>query len=561
MNRPLDSVLAALSSRAPSLPVSGVPGLASPGGSAGDLGATSPDEAINCAPRAGTSYPEAFVYWLLVLPNLLLVWSFPYLPTQDGPLHLCNALICRDYAASHARYREFFQLSLEPFPNWSSHLLLVGLMYAVPPLAAEKILASLYVVGFAWGFRYFLGAFGRDTLLLAPLGLLFLFNRCFLMGFYNFCLALVLVWVILGYCARRRAGFGALHALVLASLLFLAYFTHLLGYLIAASGAAWLLGPAQPHRLRKLACLAAALAPVACLALVHHLGNPYLLHGAEDTLSQRMMSYWALPGRDSPLSSLMTVNGQLFGPYEGSFGWMGALVLLLYEALVLLTLLSRARGTAGPSAGTGRLPVAVFGLALVVLFVLLPDSLSVSVGFLKARLALLPPLVCLACLRVPRPGWAREVLRMATLLLIGLNLLLVAQHFARANRDLAEYTAGLRHVGRNRTLFVAAEESPARCLTDPLEHASDYYCLTTGNVNLDNFQATLKHFPVRFRPGVPRGRGDFFTYPDRDAVDVILVWGASLPAPEEADESFREVCRCGRLRIFERRERGALGGE
>jgi hypothetical protein len=498
-------------------------------------------------------YPERLVYWLLVLLLLVPVWSFPYLPTQDGPLHLANAVILKEYATADARYAEVFQLSLEPFPNWSSHVLLAGLLYALPPLAAEKVLASLYIGGFAAGFRYFLAPFGPDALLLAPTGLLFVFNRCFLMGFYNYCLSLAVMWVVLGYCVRRRVGFGAVDAFALASLLFLAYFTHLLGCVLAASGAACFVCTARPFRLQKLLCLGGALAPVACLALTHHLGNPFLQHGSEGSLGGAVLRYWTQAGAEPWWSSVASVNRQLFEPYEGRHPWMGGLVLLWFEALILVTVLGafgRGERVALPAV---RLPVIVLSVGLVVLYVLLPDFLSVAVGFLKARLALLPPLVCLPLLRVPRQTWARAAFRVALLLLVGLNTSLVARHFAHASADLVEYTAGLQYAGRRHTLFVAADESRGRVLADHLEHAADHYCLTTGNVNLDNFQATLKHFPVRFRPGWERGRGAFSSYPNRDGVDVILVWGEGPWAPEEANESFREVYHHGRLRLLERK--------
>ena len=113
-----------------------------------------------------------------MLLHLVPIWVFPYVPTQDGPAHLANAMILKDHGTAPTRYHEFFDLRGEPFPNWTTHLLLAGLLYAFPPLVAHKVLVSLYVVGFAFSFRYFLGAFGVQALRLAPAGLLFLFNRC-----------------------------------------------------------------------------------------------------------------------------------------------------------------------------------------------------------------------------------------------------------------------------------------------------------------------------------------------------------------------------------------------
>jgi hypothetical protein len=43
-------------------------------------------------------------------------------------------------------------------------------------------------------------------------------------------------------------------------------------------------------------------------------------------------------------------------------------------------------------------------------------------------------------------------------------------------------------------------------LVSYLLHASSYYCLDTGGANLDNYEAGGHYFPVRFRPGIGRGR-------------------------------------------------------
>src|SRR5207249_3856255 len=122
-----------------------------------------------------------------------------YLPTQDGPAHLANALILKDYGSEGTRYHEFYEVHWEPLPNWTGHLMLLGFLHFLPPLAAEKVLVSLYVIGFAWSFRYFLGAMGSACPPLALAGLLFVFQRCFWLGFYNFCLSLIVYWLILGY--------------------------------------------------------------------------------------------------------------------------------------------------------------------------------------------------------------------------------------------------------------------------------------------------------------------------------------------------------------------------
>ena len=88
---------------------------------------------------------------------------------------------------------------------------------------AEKVLVSVYVIGFGLSYRYFLGAADRAAHWLAPAALLFVFNFCFMKGFYNYCLSLILFWVVLGYCIGRRHCFRRRDAAIVGMLLRLVF--------------------------------------------------------------------------------------------------------------------------------------------------------------------------------------------------------------------------------------------------------------------------------------------------------------------------------------------------
>ena len=99
------------------------------------------------------------------------------------------------------------------------------------------------------------------------------------------------------------------------------------------------------------------------------------------------------------------------------------------------------------------------------------------------------------------------VLRGFTLVLLAVNLCFVTAAVASANQELAEYTAGAEVFGRGHRLFVIQAEQHPAPLADPLLHASNYYCLGTDSVNLNNYETDGAHFPVRFRQGLRRGWG------------------------------------------------------
>src|SRR5882724_11880330 len=191
---------------------------------------------------------EAIAFWTVAIFYAAPVWIFAYFPTQDGPAHLYNAQILKDYGDPSAGYAAFFELRADPLPNLTSHVLLAALMFFLPSLVAEKVVVSLIIVGFAGSFRWFLGAFGPRCQPLAWVVLLLVYNRCLWMGFYNYCLSLILIWIILGCCVRWRGRLHMPQMGVLMAMFQAAYFTHLVGFLLAVAGAFAAALLARPRR-------------------------------------------------------------------------------------------------------------------------------------------------------------------------------------------------------------------------------------------------------------------------------------------------------------------------
>ena len=92
---------------------------------------------------------EGALFWALALLYLVPVWAYRYVPTNDGPSHVDNARILKGLLSSSKGYEAYFEIRAEPIPNWTSHLLLAGMLYVAPALIAEKLLVSLYILGFA----------------------------------------------------------------------------------------------------------------------------------------------------------------------------------------------------------------------------------------------------------------------------------------------------------------------------------------------------------------------------------------------------------------------------
>ena len=99
------------------------------------------------------------LFILLLLLHLAPLWIFTYFPSQDGPSHIYNASILKEYH-KHENYklRDVFKLNIIIFPNWISHLTMASLLHIFPPIIAEKILLTLAVGLVPISFSIFLDA-------------------------------------------------------------------------------------------------------------------------------------------------------------------------------------------------------------------------------------------------------------------------------------------------------------------------------------------------------------------------------------------------------------------
>src|SRR5262245_2872526 len=127
---------------------------------------------------------ERGLRWLfaaLALLYLLPFWAVHYLPTVDGPCHTYNAWMIRQYAntAQYPLFQQYYEIVWRPYPNWTSHATMALLMFVVPPLVAEKLLVSGYVLLFLGGAWYLVGAVRPEERWLAFLIFPFVYHQLF----------------------------------------------------------------------------------------------------------------------------------------------------------------------------------------------------------------------------------------------------------------------------------------------------------------------------------------------------------------------------------------------
>ena len=174
---------------------------------------------------------QQIILIVLLVIHVLPVWLFKYTCTQDGPAHAHNAHILKVYH-NHENYvlREVHERNPTLFPNWTSHVLMAGLMYVFPPLVCEKIFFSLCIGLLPLSLLYLLNGVRKGKTLFCLVGFIFAYNYLLHMGFYNFALSVSLFFFALG-CWWRCEDKLSPKALVTAYVwLTVVYLTHFQSY-------------------------------------------------------------------------------------------------------------------------------------------------------------------------------------------------------------------------------------------------------------------------------------------------------------------------------------------
>ena len=70
-----------------------------------------------------------FLFISLLVIHLVPIWAFWYFPTQDGPSHIYNSKVLKEYHnRENYQIRQVFTINKKIFPNWLSHLSMMILM-------------------------------------------------------------------------------------------------------------------------------------------------------------------------------------------------------------------------------------------------------------------------------------------------------------------------------------------------------------------------------------------------------------------------------------------------
>ena len=468
--------------------------------------------------------------WIAVVASVMPIWAFRYFPSQDGPCHVVNALIIRDCVLTQGRHHEFFEIRPDPVPNWTAEAVLALLCCIVDPLTAEKLLLTGHILAFALAFRYFLSWANPSGASVATImALALIFNCSLWMGFYNFVISLDVAWLGLGLYLRSWNNWSAARWTTMTALGVLAFFTHLFGFLLLASGIFGLAVLASPRPGRAVALALLSTLPGSLLTLYYFTASGFIESGTGEALA---VQPWLIPqsGRAGAAvwQAVQELPGQLFGPLTAGPAPLVLLFGCLLGAMVVCQSFRRCQGRVESYQTPKTWVWLTFLSVIAAAYTFCPEQLGIKHGgFLKQRFALLLPLLLLTIVKGPKCQSGVLVFGAGAMLAVGCGIVNAIAFEMSQNAAIEEYVSGKDIVGRDRVLTILQAQGRGPLLSNSLQHAGDYYCLDTNNINLFNFEAATSHFPVRFRKeNLPESfRFDGFELPE--VVDTVLVWKMS----------------------------------
>jgi hypothetical protein len=549
---------------------------------------------LKIANRKSKIHNLAFLF--LILVYVLPIWVFKYFPSQDGPCHIYNSFILRHYNDPEYVFNQFYDVRKAPIPNWASHASMMLLMYLVPPLIAEKLLLTGYIVLMAVAMRYLVNAVEGDRTPLVFLGFPFIYNYLFLMGFYNFSLGVALFMLSVGYWWRHFNIFDVKRAAVLGSLLVVVYFCHPVPLVLAVLSivpvgilmrsvvpnetasksprpplqggeTGFAHGSRLPKMISSETTIPMSLPPrfarwkqalVSSLCTLPSLG--LLLYYVQTRGTERSPGSWTL----AQLWEYFIRNESLAYHSESQivFGW---LVTGAFAILFLYTLIRDHFFTKEWRFGLRvrrRDFLLLLCIAFFVIYLRAPDGMSGG-GFIKTRMALFPFLIVIPWLSWDMPRIGRGVVGGALALLSVAYITQVSYYHKIMNDDIKVYVSGYDAVERNKVILPLGFDYMGKSWRIGIfTHTPGYYGYETGCINLINYEASTDYFPTVFKPDfhrpplemvhVKQTEIDFAEY--KDDIDYVLTWALEPGSDVESRilEYYSLIKHNGNLKIFRR---------
>lgn len=492
---------------------------------------------------------EPILFGVLIIANLFPVLLNGVVLSLDGPAHVYNAQVLTSLLTGNAGMAgEFFELNPVPVPNLSGHFILAFFQLFFSPVWSEKMMVITILVLTPLAFRYFVQSFKNHHIVAAYFIFVLTHNAFQLLGFYNFLIALIPAFYLVGYLVRHMETAKKKQYIVMGFLLVLIYFSHAFVYLlclvmvalmvlvhtISTSGFRSVFKKSLPYFLLVL--------PSVLLFVRFYFIKPELFPvylGKSDVLKMFLQN-----------RSLVSFTEEEVAYTKPCLAVFGLLLFIAFYQRIRLFIKERS-----------LIPADVFFFLTGVLFILLfvlPDGDGWGGFYTLRTLLLINIFILMTVAIVPFSGWVKLV---AALALLGFHTRLLF-FYHNCIKDHQANLTGCLKAG-------ALVEEGSLVLPVNLTgnwtygHQSNRVGTVNKAIMLENYEANMNYFPVQWKKdGFPQPMlknapvpQDFISWPMRNTgkpivIDYIFVMGDINPQTGESWEIMKQNMHDDYTEIF-----------
>jgi hypothetical protein len=453
--------------------------------------------------------------FILGLPVLIAVWFLPWFTTQDGPLHLYNAHILARLSSEDSIFNQYYAARGGPLPYLGGYHLLIWLMMIFSPRNADRVIITLTSLGFVASILWLRWrvAGWNGMVAIVPLAMILALTELWLLGFYPFLTGACLFSVTLGLWWVWRDDLTITRAAILAVLLVLGYFFHIVSAALTLFGIGILavFTPTDKWRSR-LIWTGTILIPVALLII--SFGGLMQKAGGANAQWVSLENAWSiqewiyyLQSPDfislSPGSSFLNTftlstdfpfveqSSSWFALFSPALWCLAGLVLLSISTLSSLP--NKAAILASKHRGWGLL-----SLLLIVAGLWGPGAAGQG-AILRERLLLLGLVSLVPVIKFDAKNLSVRVgaacLFIAAIIQIGFVL-----DYARlSNRTVGQFMQAGSYVGTGQRIGVVIADTKSKYVVNPVLNLSNQLGINSENIIWNNYGPAYYYFPVEFR--------------------------------------------------------------
>ncbi len=433
------------------------------------------------------------------------VWGVAYFVNQDGSAHIESAYLMTEVLRGNPIISETYILNSICIPNSSVHIILALLLQIFTAFTATKIVVcGLFagVVGAVGWLRFMtVGIDGLKTSLL--IGSVVGFNWLWLSGSYNFIFSVIIFAFTLGLYWEWRERLSLGRAAILTLLLIVAYFSHIMGFLILAGSLIVLaLRLEKSLRFRTLVITLACLLPIVPLAI---------WYAAISNDGSRPSPVWRSLADPYSFASWFTqirsadafvlISKTAFPFVETRHVWFGALspALWMIAALTLLLFVTIRRRPIFSCLSSRYLPFAILLLISILLAMFGPDDFGLSRGgIIRERIVICGVVFVVPLFRAAGSTILKRTAQILLILVIFFQLAAVWDYSMRSTMAASEYVAAGRAMNGLRSIAsVTVYREHPRFHSTPETQLNLYNSIGNTMVAWDNYECGYFLFPIR----------------------------------------------------------------